>query len=543
MNVSKFEKIRRAELSKNRDRNRRYLTIGSVVLVSLLVIYLYNAILISARRGMGSDAKVTFTEWKNQVSHLFSEVKKKNVFYGINCANRRDPPPFQVPSWESLIKDVTDDKSAADAILSRQTLLKAPRFSEERILLTATQLIKSAIDLELLSFYKDKRKDGLAPRVLLLNGGAFEWGYTGDTRITLGEIVQWTDLMSAFLVLGADVSFVTKRDDLSLIFCRLISNKFDIIVTDYIGAFTLDQAISVAELTAPAPVEAVNERSSLSSGAEGPTSMKKLIDEKTWILDYFGTDAERNYAVRSEDGKDDLYCCRKLPLSRFLTAYNRPPNTFLGGLVLLNDRKEKRKREQTVVIYGKLCSFLKSVPNALSTIRLFKNLGWRVVDTFHVDDAEMTQCELPKDSEHLGILNQEQLLELMRSSKILLGIGRPLIGPMPLEAVAAGMVVVLPRYDTPLSCTDDEDLSVKPIECKQGEWTSQHPKLEKMAKDKGSTNVYTVDFADVEAVTSIANKVASLDDDEFEDTLGVVEDYHPRAFLTRVSEIMKSVVY
>ena len=64
-----------------------------------------------------------------------------------------------------------------------------------------------------------------------------------------------------------------------------------------------------------------------------------------------------------------------------------------------------------------------------------------------------------------------------------------------------------------------------------------------MAKDKGATNVYSVDFADVEAVTSIANKVASLDDDKFEDLLGVVADYHPRAFFTRVSEIMKSVVY
>ena len=68
---------------------------------------------------------------------------------------------------------------------------------------------------------------------------------------------------------------------MSLIFCPLISNKFDIIVTDYIGAFTLDQAVSVAELTAPAPVDAVNERSSLSSGAEEPTSVKELIDEKT----------------------------------------------------------------------------------------------------------------------------------------------------------------------------------------------------------------------------------------------------------------------
>ena len=541
MNVSKFEKIRRAELSKQRDRNVRFFKIGSVLMLTLLVIYLYNAILRSYTRGMGSDAKVSFTEWKNQVSRIFSEVKKKNPFYGQNCLTVKEPAPIQVTSWEHLVKDVTDDKSAADAILSRQTLLKAPRFSEERLLLTAKELIDAAIDSKLLGLYQKRKQDSLAPRVLLLNGGAFEWGYTGDARVTLGEIVQWTDLMSAFLVLGADVSFVTRRDDLPLILCPLISGKFDIIVTDYVGAFTLDQAIAAGELTSPVVV--AKGRSMIISGAEGPSALTRVIDAKTYVLDYFGTDADRNYAVWSEDGKNNLYCCRHLPLSRFLTAYNRPPNTFLGGLVLPNKKKKaSEKREQTVVIYGKLCSFLKRTPSAYSTISLLRKLGWRVVDTFHVDDAEMTQCELPKDSEHLGVLNQKELLELMRSSRILLGIGRPLIGPMPLEAVANGMVVVLPRYGTPLSCTDDEDLSVKPIECKQGEWTSQHPKLEKLANDKGATNVHIVDFSDEEAVTKIANNVASLQDDDFKDTLGVVSDYHPDAFLQRVAEIMKSVV-
>jgi hypothetical protein len=198
------------------------------------------------------------------------------------------------------------------------------------------------------------------------------------------------------------------------------------------------------------------------------------------------------------------------------------------------ETKQKRLREKSLIIYGKFCSLLNSVQGSRTIISLFKSLGWKVVDTFHSEDAEMTHCELPSDSQHLGILNQSQIFELMQSSRVLLGLGRPLIGPMPLEAIAAGMVVILPRYQTPLSCTEDEDLSIKPIECKKGEWTSQHPKLEEMANKKGSKNVKVVDFDDIETVSKIAKEVALMKDEEFVDTEGVVSDFEAESFIKRV---------
>jgi len=546
MNVSKFEKIRR-EISRKRSQNIRILWISGLALLFIISLYLYNAILFSYTRGMGvGSSKVSFSEWKSQVNRLFSDIKKKSPFSGMSCTTIQEPPRQAFKAWERIINDVIDEKTAADILLSRQTMLKAPKFSEERILLTGLRLINAAKMSNRLGYFQNRKKDSFAPRILLLNGGAIEWGYTGDSKKTLGEIVQWTDLFSALIVLGADVTFVTQRDDLPLIFCPLTSNKFDMIITDYIGAFSLDQAIAVSDSTTSNFVS--KSRSMQNDGKEGPSALTVAIDSKTWILDYFGTDAERNYAIYNEEDKNNLYCCRQLPLNRFLTAYNRPQNTFLGGMVLSTKREEietiqKKKREKTVVIYGKFCSFLNNnVFGARKLISLFKTLGWKVVDTFHIEDAEMTHCDLPSDSQHLGILNQSQIFELMSTSRILLGLGRPLIGPMPLEAVAAGMVVMLPRYQTPLSCTEDEDLSIKPIECNPLEWTSQHPKLEEMANKKGSKYVKVVDFNDIETVSKIAKEVALMKDEEFVDRLGVVSEFEAESFLKRVDDILKSVV-
>ena len=61
-----------------------------------------------------------------------------------------------------------------------------------------------------------------------------------------------------------------------------------------------------------------------------------------------------------------------------------------------------------------------------------------------------------------GFLNQTQLAALLKSVEIFIGLGFPLEGPAPLEAIAAGAAFLNPRFDPPQHRGNTKFLAEKP---------------------------------------------------------------------------------
>jgi len=398
------------------------------------------------------------------------------------------------------------------------------------------------------------------PRVLLFNGASFAWGYHGGRggNAALGELTQWSDLFAALVALGADVSFVWRREDLPTVYCALVGGAFDVVFSDYVGAWALDEA--VGEALGGLSLEAVSEERRIGAmeagglplgidsgvrplkGARARVGLIVELDRKLWVLDYFGTGTPQNLLPWSVGRKTpwSLFCCRWLPQHRFLTAHDRVGsgngNTFLGHIVEpppagASGSLPLAERSRTLLIYGKQCRFLDAVPGARAAIAAFQAGGWRVLDTFEARAPE-DACQLPPGSEHLGVLPQVELSGLMaRGARVLLGLGRPLLGPQPLEALAAGMVVVLPRFAAPLDCAHDEELAAKPASCGSHEWTSQHPPLERL---EGGM-VRFVDFSDAGTLRGLVAELAEAPPSEG----GLTFDaFSARSFLERVADVL-----
>jgi hypothetical protein len=212
-----------------------------------------------------------------------------------------------------------------------------------------------------------------------------------------------------------------------------------------------------------------------------------------------------------------------------------------------------RGREKLAVLYGKQCRFLDDVPGARAAVRLLLARGWRVVDTLDGEEASSGACR-PEATEHLGVLPQAQVLALLRRARLLLGLGKPLLGMMPLEALAAGAAVLLPRYDAPRACSDDADVNAIPSACAPDapKWTSQHPALEALAERAAysasgpapapAPRLAFLNFADAEAVGEAADALAALPDAAFAPApSGLLDDFTAEAFLLRVAALARDM--
>jgi mannosyl alpha-1,6-glycoprotein beta-1,6-N-acetyl-glucosaminyltransferase isozyme B len=78
-----------------------------------------------------------------------------------------------------------------------------------------------------------------------------------------------------------------------------------------------------------------------------------------------------------------------------------------------------------------------------------------------VDHAHM-------EFENHGILSARDFNHLLQRAKVFLGLGFPLEGPAPLEALANGAIFIQPRFDPPKSRTTYKFFSEKPTMRKVG---------------------------------------------------------------------------
>ncbi|XP_028993236.1 alpha-1,6-mannosylglycoprotein 6-beta-N-acetylglucosaminyltransferase A-like isoform X2 [Betta splendens] len=298
----------------------------------------------------------------------------------------------------------------------------------------------------------------------------------------LGELVQWSDLISTLYILGhrlhlsASVPELKHLLGLSTDVCppRQSAVKVDLIYTDIIGLKQIQSALDTSW-----------------------TQYKCMIR----VLDSFGTEPDFNHAAWAEEHylKSPFGGLNLIPMQFYTMFPHTPDNTFLGFVVQHQlssqetQRLESVKKRNRALVYGKSAAFWEGKRSYLDTIHKHLEIHGTVDDS----------AQIPEYVVNHGIVKGTEVQTLLRQSKVFVGLSFPYEGPAPLEALANGCVFLNPRLDPPLNSLNSQFFSEKPT---MRELTSQHPYAEAI----GEPYVWMVDMynlTDVErALTGILNQ-------------------------------------
>ncbi|KAF3842902.1 hypothetical protein F7725_001751 [Dissostichus mawsoni] len=246
----------------------------------------------------------------------------------------------------------------------------------------------------------------------------------------LGELVQWSDLISTLHILGHHVYLTASLPDLRHYFgvdtggCPPFHSNPNLIYTDIIG---LRQIKSVLK---------------------GSWFKYRCIIR---VLDTFGTEPDFNHISWANKHKlaSPFGRLNMIPLQFYTMFPHTPDNTFLGFVVqnqLMSEQSE-----------------------------LFKSMG------------QLTTEALPNYVKNHGIVKGTDVQALLRKSKVFVGLSFPYEGPAPLEALANGCAFLNPKLNPPQSSLNTKFFKGKP---NIREIISQHPYAEAI----GEPYVWTVDM-------------------------------------------------
>ncbi|XP_021366122.1 alpha-1,6-mannosylglycoprotein 6-beta-N-acetylglucosaminyltransferase A-like isoform X1 [Mizuhopecten yessoensis] len=309
----------------------------------------------------------------------------------------------------------------------------------------------------------------------------------------LGELVQWSDLLSTLFILGHDLIVTSETDQLAGILSKLpaanspCQSRADlpvhIIYTDIVGLTQF--------------------RKHVKGGYAKFRSHGCLLR----IVDSFGTEPAYNHRVYAKAHKlVTFWGGQNLQPQQFFTMFpHSPDNSFMGFLVEqhLNDsRVQDIKRRDQAVVYGKREYMWEGRQRYLEVI---KNAQLDIHGTVYFDqpnnNTQGKKSKFPSYVTNHGFLNGEDLHYLLRQSKIFVGLGFPYEGPAPLEAIANGCVFINPRFKPPHSSKNTPFFKGKPT---QRQVTSQHPYAEQFI---GEPYVYTIDINNLNEVKDTVAKI------------------------------------
>ncbi|KAH3762793.1 Alpha-1,6-mannosylglycoprotein 6-beta-N-acetylglucosaminyltransferase A [Pelomyxa schiedti] len=240
----------------------------------------------------------------------------------------------------------------------------------------------------------------------------------------MGDLVQWSDLISALSFLGYSVTVVNsskavKPADMS---------KYWRVVSDYLGMLG--------------------------------TNIDAFRD-KLFVIDTFGTSIQGNIV------ESQLYGGRNLTdLRRILTLVPdaHPLNTFLGTVSPPSDATRAMTMEWKALIWGKLAAYfrLPGVQDYLS----------QITQKLPVFASAESGTDFPPQVGNKGVMRQKDYIELLSQTAVFVGVGQPYIGTAAFDAVRQGSVLLNPMFDPPLNFWPG----------KPTDWplTSQHPWVERI---------------------------------------------------------------
>uniref|UniRef100_A0A673YK15 alpha-1,6-mannosyl-glycoprotein 6-beta-N-acetylglucosaminyltransferase n=1 Tax=Salmo trutta TaxID=8032 RepID=A0A673YK15_SALTR len=332
-----------------------------------------------------------------------------------------------------------------------------------------------------------KRKKILVHLGLLTKESGFKIAENAFSGGPLGELVQWSDLITTLYLLGHDVRISASLAELKEIMRRVMGNK----------SSCPTQGDKVVEL--------------IYIDIVGLTQFKKTLGP-SWVhyqcmlrvLDSFGTEPEFNHAHYAQSkGHKTPWGKWNLNPQQFNTMFpHTPDNSFLGFVVEqhLNASDirhiDEVKRQNQSLVYGKVDNFWKDKKTYLDIIHTYTEVHATVHGTSTV--------HLPSYVRNYGILSGRDLQFLLRETKLFVGLSFPYEGPAPLEAIANGCAFLNPKFTPPKSSKNTDFFKGKPT---LRELTSQHPYAEVYI---GQPHVWTVNIdnpAEVErAIRSILSQ-------------------------------------
>ncbi|MGH0146573.1 UNVERIFIED_CONTAM: hypothetical protein FKN15_008373 [Acipenser sinensis] len=320
---------------------------------------------------------------------------------------------------------------------------------------------------------KHKRKKILVHLGLLTKESGFKIAENAFSGGPLGELVQWSDLITTLYLLGHDVRISASLAELKEIMRKVVGNKS--------GCPT--KGDKVVEL--------------IYIDIVGLTQFKKTLGP-SWVhyqcmlrvLDSFGTEPEFNHAQYAQSkGHKTPWGKWNLNPQQFNTMFpHTPDNSFLGFVVEqhLNASDIKHiddiKRQNQSLVYGKVANFWKNKTKYLDIIQTYTEVHGTVHGT--------STAHLPSYVKNHGILSGRDLQFLLRETKLFVGLSFPYEGPAPLEAIANGCAFLNPKFNPPKSSKNTDFFKGKPT---LRELTSQHPYAEVYI---GKPHVWTVDIED-----------------------------------------------
>ncbi|XP_073232226.1 alpha-1,6-mannosylglycoprotein 6-beta-N-acetylglucosaminyltransferase A-like [Porites lutea] len=274
-------------------------------------------------------------------------------------------------------------------------------------------------------------------------------------------------------------------------FCasRLVHKPFDLIYTDYIGTFYLNEDLGASR-----------------------THFRCNLR----ILDSFGTDAEFNCpeyegldkSLRSAWGGQDVH------LRQIITMFpHSPDNLFLGFVVdkalaieenrikSFNHTTNSSTAKPIGLLYAKKASYLNGRRKYIDVLSKYLEIHGTIAGKENEDYKAL----VPDYVINHGIMNGGDLQKLLRTAKVFIGLGFPYEGPAPLEAISQGCVFINPGLDPPHSRSNTDFFKSKPT---FRELTSQHPYMETFI---GKPHVYTIDVNNLDLVEVTIKEIMSLE--------------------------------
>jgi alpha-1,3(6)-mannosylglycoprotein beta-1,6-N-acetyl-glucosaminyltransferase len=299
----------------------------------------------------------------------------------------------------------------------------------------------------------------------------------------LGELVQWSDIISALYILGHELTITSEVEQLQAILAKFPSAEsqcqsrerlpIDMIYTDIVGLTQFKRKVK-----------------------NGYGKFSCLLR----IIDSFGTEPAFNYEpyAKSHRLKTQWGMQNLNPQQMFTMFPHSPDNSFMGFVVEnhINDTAEIKNivRKDQALVYGKAEYMWQGKEDYLSIIQQYVE----VHGTVFVDKPDSTV--IPRYVKNHGILSGSELHTLLRETKLFIGLGFPYEGPAPLEAIAQGAIFINPKFSPAHNSQNTKFFKGKPTLRKL---TSQHPYVEDFISEP---HVYNVNINDPSAVKETIQK-------------------------------------
>ncbi|XP_066929864.1 alpha-1,6-mannosylglycoprotein 6-beta-N-acetylglucosaminyltransferase A-like [Clytia hemisphaerica] len=335
---------------------------------------------------------------------------------------------------------------------------------------------------------------------LLADEANYHFGDMATKGGPLGELVQWSDIISSLYLLGHDLTVVLNKSPNNKYGIKKMlttsmggqcptekKSQYDLIYTDYIG---LAHMIRIFK---------------------NVNSIKCYLR----IVDSFGTEAQFNVKVDSHS--KNLYGFHGLNLKQYNTMFpHSPDNSFLGFVVEnhIKPGEKLEKKKRIALVYGKHINMWQDHKKIAFLDIVQKYFEIHATVGGQLDKKTKVKYALPSYVHNHGVLKGDEIQKLLRETTLFVGLGFPYEGPAPLEAIANGCFFLNVKLDPPLGRRNDKFFKSKPTERRL---TSQHPYAERFI---GKPHVYTVNISNLKEVEAALEDI----DDK------VVDPYLPYEF-------------